>query len=178
MNVFNPKSYLTGEQLYLDTDIGICSGFFFCFFFLIEIKKYKYYQNTKCAFPIKCIYRGKYWLLHDDQLYIELCGSEISPWWVELVNCKVKSSKTLTFGFGLFFFFACLSLLKQVTSLSGYLKYCHKALPTLVFLPGLTWLYNADRRLHYRSSQGSEHRHAGGEYGNARCPCPLRAHAC
>lgn len=92
---------------------------------------------------------------------------------VELVNCKVKSSQTPPFAFGLFFFFAPpLFLLKQVTSLLGYLKYCHKALPTLVFLPGLTWLYDADRRLHHCSGQGSEHRHAGGEYGNAQCPVP------
>lgn len=65
--------------------------------------------------------------------------------------------------------------LKQVISLhfSGYLEYCHKALPTLVFLPGLAWLYDADRRLHHSSSQSAEHRPAGGEHGNAQPGSPL-----
>ena len=107
---------------------------------------------------------------------------ELSPWLVWKLQpwiAKLGLLKLSLLVLGFFFLFLlCLFILKQVTSLSGYLKYCHKALPTLVFLPGLAWLYDADRRLHYCSGQGSEHRHAGGEYGNAQHPYPPRARAC
>lgn len=91
----------------------------------------------------------------------------VGNWWITKLN-PLKLS--CCFGGFLFFFF--IFLLKQVTYLhfTGYLEHCHKALPTLVFLLGPTWLYDADRRLHYSSSQSAECRHAGGEYGNALCP--------
>lgn len=88
---------------------------------------------------------------------------------MELLNCRVQASQTLPSGFRLWFCcgFCCLfSVLKQVPSLPGYLEHRHKALPTVVFLPGLARLHAADRRLHHGGSQGAEQRRARGERAN------------
>lgn len=56
-------------------------------------------------------------------------------------------------------------------SFSGCVEYYHKALSSLLFLSGLTWLHIADRRLHNSCSESSKYKHVGGKYGNAQYPC-------
>lgn len=61
-------------------------------------------------------------------------------------------------------------------SLAGHPEHGHKALPTVVLLPGAAWLHDADRGLPGGGGARAEHGHAGGERGPWGSP-GLREHA-